>query len=132
MCNGMHGRLTTDWPNAVCLQSNPFGTSLAILCTSSCLGTDDSSPADRCINGTDIAPADLGRFSANGALSFLNNANGGTAYFCGDGGATAVEDYNNAPHDADYGDWSITCQHVQDAFGCQRHSFDVTNDNGSP
>ena len=39
--------------------------------------------------------------------------------------------YNNLANGADWADFSNVCTFVQDAFGCQGQSFDITTDNGT-
>jgi hypothetical protein len=98
-----------------------------ILGTLSCIGTSAGAAADVC-GGSNAAAADLFRYSAAGNRTFVSGGNGGTAYFSLDGGNSIVTTYNNTPDGQDFGDWSTSCQHVQDATGCPGQSFDITND----
>lgn len=107
-----------------------------ILGTFSCIGTGDGAAVDQCVganSATYVSAADLFRYSSAGTLSFLNNANGGTAYFSIDGGQTATGYYNNSPNGEDYGDWSAGCgpPQVQNAEACQGVNMDLTNDGGA-
>ena len=108
-----------------------------ILGTSSCYFTTPASagpppvPAsisDGC-SGTNVAPADLFRYSANGTRTL--NTVGGTAYFSADTGATDYEGnlFDNAENGNDWADFSNSCTFVQDGFGCLGGSFDITTDN---
>jgi hypothetical protein len=98
-----------------------------ILGTSSCIVTVSSAPSDGCgTNG--LSPADLFRYSAANTRSFISQGNGTTAYFSVNSGATPIAYYNNSPNGADYGDWSSSCAHIQDAYGCSGLSMDITND----
>ncbi len=103
-----------------------------ILGTSSCIATRSgptNTPTNEC--GGSAAAADLFRYSAAGTRSYVSSGNGTTAYFSVDGGVTVIADYNNSPDFQDYGDWSASCQMIQDSFGCPGKSFDITNDGGS-
>ncbi len=70
------------------------------------------------VSGTVIQPADLFRYSSEGARSFTTS--GDDAYFSIDGGATLLARYNQNAS-GDYGDWWSISTHspvrVQDAFG---------------
>ena len=101
-----------------------------ILGTPSCIGTVSSAPHDVC-NSTGVSPADLFRYSAAGTRSFVSQGNGTTAYFSVNGGTTSIAAYNNSPNGADYGDWSTSCTHVQDAYGCPGVSLDISSDGGA-
>ena len=103
-----------------------------VLGTGSCIGTRPgatNTPRNEC--GGSASAADLFRYSAAGTRSYVSSGNGATAYFSIDGGVTIIADYNNSPNFEDYGDWSASCQKVQDAIGCPGKSFDITNDGGA-
>jgi hypothetical protein len=106
-----------------------------ILGTPSCLTTLSGSPAISagCTNGgTGVGAVDLFRYASAGTRSYLSTANGSTAYFSIDGGATNIAGYNNSPNGADYGDWNSSSLRVQNAFGTSSTSgLDITNDGGS-
>ena len=79
-----------------------------------------------------MSPEDLFRYSSSGHLTYALNAtitnqactNASTAYFSIDGGANALDYFNNCNNGGDYGDWvTHTPSQVQDAF---------TNGTGSP
>lgn len=106
-----------------------------ILGTPSCLTTLSGSPAISagCTNGgTGVGAVDLFRYASAGTRSYLSTANGSTAYFSIDGGATNIAGYNNSPNGADYGDWDSSSLRVQNAFGTSStNGLDITNDGGS-
>ena len=103
-----------------------------VLGTGSCIGTRSGSPnTPRNECGGSASAADLFRYSAAGTRSYVSSGDGTTAYFSIDGGVTVIADYNNSPNFTDYGDWSASCQMIQDAFGCPGKSFDITNDGRS-
>jgi hypothetical protein len=97
-----------------------------ILGTPSCITTIGGQPDTACNGGP--SPADLFRYSSAGVRSFISQGNGTSAYFSINGGVTNIASYNNSPNGGDYGDWSTTCAHVQDAYGCPGLSMDITND----
>jgi hypothetical protein len=98
-----------------------------ILGTISCIGTSGSAAIDLC-GGSNAAAADLFRYSGAGTGTFVSGGTGGLAYFSIDGGNSIVTTYNNTPNGQDFGDWSTSCQHVQDATACLGQSFDITSD----
>jgi hypothetical protein len=103
-----------------------------VLGTVSCIGTSGGEPYDQCNPGyTDSSAVDLFRYSAAGVRSFLNAADGTSAYFSIDGGVTDVADYNNSPTGEDYGDWlSIYPYMVQDGEASPDATLDISTDVG--
>ena len=104
-----------------------------VLGTVSCIGTSGGAPYDQCNTGfTDASAADLFRYSAAGVRSFLDTADGSSAYFSIDGGVTDIADYNNSPNGWDYGDWIVVGNYlVQDAEVSPDASLDVSTDVGA-
>jgi hypothetical protein len=104
-----------------------------VLGTVSCIGTLGGAPYDQCNPGsTDASPADLFRYSAAGVRSFLDTADGTSAYFSNDGGVTDIADYNNSPNGEDYGDWLILYPYlVQDIEASPDATLDISTDVGA-
>jgi outer membrane protein assembly factor BamB len=78
-------------------------------------------------SGSDLRPQDLFSWSAVGNR---NLSAGGSRYFSIDGGQTDIAGFNQNAN-GDFGDWlSTSCPqtnpYVQNAFGCQGQSSDVT------
>jgi hypothetical protein len=103
-----------------------------VLGTISCIGTSGGAPYDQCNPGfTDASAADLFRYSAAGVRSFLDTAEGTSAYFSIDGGVTDIADYNNSPNGEDYGDWLPVYPYlVQDDEGSPDVTLDISTDVG--
>lgn len=90
-------------------------------------------------NGTDISPADLFRYDSTTshnkttiARVFESTTVG--AYFSYDGGQTndgQGATYNTDTPGEDYGDFTNSCQFIQDANACSNSSIDITNDGTS-
>jgi len=104
-----------------------------VLGTVSCIGTIGGAPYDQCNPGTtDASAADLFRYSAAGVRSFLDTADGTSAYFSIDGGVTDIADYNNSPNGEDYGDWLALYPYlVQDAEVSPDMTMDISTDVGA-
>jgi hypothetical protein len=104
-----------------------------VLGTVSCIGTSGGAPYDQCNPGyTDASAADLFRYSAAGVRSFLDTADGTSAYFSIDGGVTDIADYNNSPNGEDYGDWlGLYPYLVQDGEVSPDETLDISTDVGS-
>jgi hypothetical protein len=69
------------------------------------------------LNGGNVRPEDLFRYSANGVRSYTTSS-AATSYFSVDGGATNLVSFNQSGGGADFGDWANSGTHrVQDAFG---------------
>ncbi len=104
-----------------------------VLGTISCIGTRSSAAYDQCSPlGTNASPADLFRYSAAGVRSFLNAANGTSAYFSINGGVTDIADYNNSPNGQDYGDWlNLYPYLVQDGEASPDVTLDISTDVGT-
>lgn len=105
-----------------------------VLGTSSCIGTEGSSLANRCPDGAPSA-VDLYRYNAGNRV-LLSTTPG--AYFSYDGGATngaggAV--YNTLNNGNDYADFISGCPaitRIQDGTACPGQSgLDITNDGGA-
>jgi PEP-CTERM motif len=103
-----------------------------VLGTVSCIGDLGGAPYDQCNPGyTDASAADLFRYSAAGIRSFLDAAEGTSAYFSIDGGITDIADYNNSPNGEDYGDWlAIYPYLVQDGEVSPDVTLDISTDVG--
>lgn len=100
-----------------------------VLGTPSCIVNIAGSPNNGCTGGA--SPADLFRYSGSGTRAFVSQGTSAfNAYFSVNGGVTSIAAYNNTPGGGDYGDWSTTCAHIQDAFGCQGLSMDITSNGG--
>ncbi len=110
-----------------------------VLGTASCIEGNNGDPSTiatsvNCTNDnlTGVSAADLFRYAAPGVRSYLNTADGTTAYFSIDGGVTNIANYNNQPNGEDYGDWDSSLNRVQNAEGTPDTSgVDITNDGGS-
>jgi hypothetical protein len=104
-----------------------------VLGTVSCIGTSGGAPYDQCNPGsTDASAADLFRYSAAGVRSFIDTADGTSAYFSNDGGVTDIADYNNSPNGEDYGDWlPIYPYLVQDEEASPDATLDISTDVGT-
>jgi len=100
-----------------------------VLGTASCIG---GALYDQCDPGsTDASAADLFRYSAAGMRSFLDTADGTSAYFSIDGGVTDIADYNNSQSGGDYGDWlAIYPYLVQDGEASPDVTLDISTDVG--
>lgn len=107
--------------------------------TASCLEGGALALMPGCSNGGNgVSAADLFRYSAPGVRSLLgpngSEANGTLAYFSLDGGVTNLVPYFNRPDGPDYGDFSTTCTHVQDTYGCNAPvtiPLDILTDDGA-
>lgn len=111
--------------------------------TTSCINTQSTDNQGNPILtnwcGGNPSAADLFRYSAPGSLILDSSVVGAdpssssTAYFSYNGGTTNGANgamYNTLANGQDYGDYSNSCQFVQDAVGCLGQSFDVTTDGG--
>lgn len=79
-----------------------------------------------------VSAADLFRYASTGVRSYLNSADGTTAYFSIDCGVTDIANYNNSPNGGDYGDWDSAALRIQNAYATPGVCcFDITNDGGS-
>jgi hypothetical protein len=103
-----------------------------ILGTSSCIAGQGINACSADPNATDASPADLFRYASQGTPSFLTTADGTTAYFSINGGATAIAYYTNTPGFGDYGDWTFSSiDLVQDAEAQPSTNADISTDGGS-
>ena len=110
-----------------------------ILGTSSCIATVGSAPglSDNCKNygntsANGVGAADLFRYSAPAARSYISQGNGTPAYFSINGGTPNIAEYNNSTNGADYGDWNSALLRVQNAYATNGAGpVDITTDGGS-
>jgi hypothetical protein len=98
-----------------------------ILGTRSCL-FDAGGSLGKCDGGIAVQVADFGRYASAGVRTYTNS---GSACFSLNAGTSCVASYNNSLGNGDFGDWSTSCAHVQDGFGCPGSSFDITSDGGA-
>src|ERR1019366_8136194 len=94
-----------------------------------CIATVGSAPglSDNCKNygntsANGVGAADLFRYSAPAARSYISQGNG----------TPNIAEYNNSTNGADYGDWNSALLRVQNAYATNGAGpVDITTDGGS-